>query len=168
MTMKIFPHDAFEIATPMSAEAIGAVLHDMVEPTKWLRLTRDHKTFQGTVERDGFKITRIIHYRNSFLPVVRGRFKPGPSGVTVAVTMRLHPFVTAFMGLWFGGVGVGIVAALAALVLGQADAHPTMLIPFGLLLIGWALVSGAFWHEANKTKPILLEMFQGTIRNEPT
>ncbi len=164
--MKLLPYDSFEIDTPMSAKAIIGVLTDTVEPTRWFRLSKDHKTFQGTVEHDGFKITRIIHYRNSFLPVVRGRFAPGPSGFTVTVTMRLHPFVMAFMCLWFGGVGLGVVASLAGLAFGRAEADPMLLIPFGMLLFGWALVSGAFWFEAKKTKPILLDMMKGRIRGE--
>jgi hypothetical protein len=41
-----------------------------------------------------------------------------------------------------------------------------LLIPFAMLMFGWALAAGGFWFEANKTKPILVEMFKGETRGE--
>jgi hypothetical protein len=149
----------------MSVEEVIASLDSQTEPKKWFRLGRAHTMLQGTFSSDGFKITRIIHYRNSFLPIIRGTFGSGPSGTTIAIKMGLHPLVAAFMCFWFGGVGVGILAVLAALSRGQTEWNPMLLIPFGILLFGWALVSGGFWFEANKTKPVLLEMFSGRERH---
>ena len=163
--MKLWPYDSFEIDTQMTAEAIAAVLNDRIEPTKWFRWLEDHKTFQGTITRDGFKITRIINYRNSFLPIISGFLHPGPSGISVAIRMRLHPIITAFMFVWFG-VALGIVAFIAALFGRQTEEHLVLLIPFGMLFFGWALMSGVFWFEAKKTKPILIEMFNGQLRRE--
>ena len=158
--MKLLPYDSFEIATTMSAEGVIAVLNDATEPAKWFRLSTQHRTFQGSITGDGFRITRIVHYRNSFLPVIRGRLRPGPAGVTIAVTMSVHPFVTVFMCVWFGGVGLGIVTVLASLASGQTKAAPILLIPFAMLLFGWTLVAGGFWFEARKAKLILVQMFK--------
>lgn len=130
MMIRLLPYDAFAIDTPLSVEAAVATLTDAVEPTKWMRDSKEHKTFQGTVARDGFKITRIIHYRNSFTPIIRGRFQPRPAGCTISVTMQLHWFVMAFMCVWFGGVVLGMIALRVVCVSGEATADPMLLIPF--------------------------------------
>ncbi len=164
--MKFWPSDQFEIQTTMSAEDIVASLSSEIEPNKLFGMSTDHAPFQGDISRHGFKITRIIHYRNSFLPIISGKFLPGDAGVKVAIRMRLHPFVTAFMCVWFGGVGLGVVAVVGGLLSGPAPASPMLLIPFGMLVFGWALVSGGFWCEAKEQKRMLLEMFKGLEASE--
>jgi len=158
--MKFWPSDRFEIETTMSPEAIVTALNSKIEPKKLFRLSLDHAPFQGDISRDGFRITRIVHYRNSFLPVVTGKFLAGDSGTKVAIRLGLHPVVTAFMCVWFGIVGLAVVVALAGLPSGLAPTSPVPLIPLGMLVLGWALVSGGFWFEAKKQKRMLIEMFK--------
>jgi len=157
--MKLWPSDRFEIDTAMSPDEIVAALESNIEPGKFFRFQRHHAPFQGKVYEDGFRITRIIHYRNSFLPVVTGKFLPGASGIKVAIRMGLHPLVTAFMCVWFGGVGLGMIGVIAGLLSGQAPASLMLLIPFAMLAFGCALVWVCFWFEAKKQKTMLLEMF---------
>ena len=164
--MKFWPSDRFEIETTMSPEEIVAALNSKIEPKKLFRFSSDHAPFHGDISRDGFRITRAIHSMNSFLPVVTGKFLPGDSGIKVAIRLGLHPLITAFMCIWFGGVGLGVIAALAGLLSGQALASPMLLIPFGMLVSGWAVVSGGFWFEAKKQKPMLVEMFKGLKTRE--
>ena len=78
--------------------------------------------------------------------------------------MRLHAFITAFMCVWFGGVGLGCIVLLNSVFNGQKPMSPAMLIPFGMLIFGWALVSGCFWFEAKKQKPMLVEMFNDLVK----
>ena len=163
--MKFWPSDTFEIKTTMSPEEIVAALNSRIEPKKLFRFSSDHAPFQDDISRDGFKITRVVHYRNSFLPIVTGRFLPGNSGIKVVIRLGLHPFVTAFMCVWFGGVGLGVIGTISGLLSGQAPASPMLLIPFGMLVFGWALVSGGFWFEAKKQKSILFEMFNIAVQN---
>ncbi len=84
--MRLWPSDSFEIETTMSPEEIVASLNAEIDPAKWFRHSPGHKTFQGDISRDGFKITRVIHYRNSFLPIIRGTFRPGQSGSRAFIT----------------------------------------------------------------------------------
>jgi len=153
--MKFLPSDKFEIETTLSPTMIVDSLHLSIEPKKLFRMSSssNHKPFQGEITQDGFKITRIIHYRNSFLPIITGRFLPGNPGLKVEIRMGLHPFVIAFMSIWFGGVGLFCTLEL---VFGEAD----LWMPMGMVLFGIALVSGGFWFEAKKQKPMLIEMFK--------
>lgn len=57
----------------------------------------DASQFVGKVDSAGFKLTRVIGYQNSFLPVITGRFVATPAGTEVRVTMRLAVWVHAFI-----------------------------------------------------------------------
>ena len=120
----------------------------------------NQKPFQGEITQNGFKITRIIHYRNSFLPIITGKFLPGNPRLKVEIRMGLHPFVTAFICIWFGGVGLISIIFLASMLSGTTTFSIDSLIPLGMLVFGWALVSGGFWFEVKKQKPMLIEMFE--------
>jgi hypothetical protein len=165
--MKLLPYDKFEIQTTLTLEETITALKAQVEPKKWLRwFSRDHAIFEGDVSRDGFKIMRIIHYRNSFMPVIRGTFKQGQNGINVTIRMGLHPFVMAFMCVWFGGVTVGLFAVGAGLSNANISLSPPLLIPIAMLIFGWVMVSGGFWFEASKAKPQLLSILHGQIKSE--
>lgn len=61
--------------------------------------------FIGSVQAESFAIRRDIRGRNSFLPRIRGRIIPTPTGSRIDVIMFLHPFTALFMILWLGIVG---------------------------------------------------------------
>jgi ABC-type iron transport system FetAB permease component len=157
--VRLWPSDSFEIETTLSPEEIVESLQSAIEPAKVFRFSSKHATFQGKLTADGFKMSRIIHYRNSFLPIIHGTFRAGDSGRIVSIKMRLNLFVAAFMWVWFTGVGLAIFVFTFAFLKGKIQSSPILLIPFGMLVFGWALVSGGFWFEAKKQKPILIAMF---------
>jgi len=146
----------------MSPAEIVATLNAYIEPKKSFRFFSfsEHKVFEGELTQNGFKVMRIIFYRNSFLPVITGKFVTGQSGSTISITMRLHAFVLAFMCVWFGGVGIGMASVLIGLVSGQTKPDAMLLIPFGMLVFGCVLVVSCFWPEAKKAKRMLTEILQ--------
>lgn len=158
--MAFIPYEHLEIQTSLALDEAVAGISKIVEPKKLFRnpFNRNHAAFQGEVRPDGFKISRIIHYRNSFLPTVNGRFEPSSVGTRVAVTMTLHPSVIAFGVLWFGMVGLfGGAFLLAALTARQFD--PAMLIPVGMFVFGYLLFTLSFKWEARKARATLIELF---------
>lgn len=164
--MKLLPYDSYEIQTSLTHVGAVAILQSEIEPRKWLRFSRKHKTFEGVLSWEGFKIWRIIHYRNSFIPIISGSFEEGAPGVKVKVRMRLHLFVMAFMCVWFAVAGCVIILTGAALLSGHTAPSPMWFIPFALFFFGWLLVSGGFWFEARKAKPLLMDLLQNKIRSE--
>jgi hypothetical protein len=103
--------------------------------------------FIGRVRDESFKLRRDIRYRNSFLPLVRGRIVPTSTGTRVSVAMFVHPFVAVFMLFWLGAVGYG--AATAAV---SSRLTLWFMFAFGVLL-----VTGGFFPEAFAAKRILSE-----------
>ena len=144
----------------MSRAEIVETLNVYVEPKKIFRFFSEHTAFEGTVTQAGFKISRIINGRNSFLPVIIGKFATSQSGITVAVKMRLHAFVAVFLCFWFGGVGVGILDFLAALVTGRDKNFVDLSLVCCMLIFGYVLVMASFWSEVKKAKQLLKEMFR--------
>jgi hypothetical protein len=164
--VRLWPSVAFEIDTKMSVAEIIAALESQTEAPQWFRFWGNHKVFQGTISSAGFKITRIIHHGNAFLPVIEGTISSGPLGSAISIRMRLNLITRVFMCFWFGCVTCAVLYVLASLSLGKLQWDPSLLISFVMLLFGWFIVSGSFWPEANAAKTFLLETFKGKERPE--
>jgi hypothetical protein len=158
--VKWVPQHRFEIQSPLSPTAAIEALKAHVEPRRMFRVgfpsSANDKRFQGEVGADGFSITRVIGYRNSFLPQVTGKVRAAGSRSVVDVEMRLFApvivLVIAIMAMMLLIVGAvafeGDVVGLASLVLMPALAYGAVL---------WA-----FWFEAEKQDRALREIFNGT------
>ena len=121
--------------------------------------------FEGEVSENGFKISRIIRYRNSFRPVIEGEFSSLVKGVRIDVRLRLHTMVMIFSLLW---LGFGLVAAGAVIfqIISTGGFASGMFIPFGMLLFYFLLMTLAFGVEANKAGKLLSEIFAADAASE--
>jgi hypothetical protein len=104
--MLFAPFERLTIETPLTPEEARQRLAEVVEPKRLFRFfSRDHKPYQGDLDGYHFEVTRIIHYRNSFLPVIKGEIRSGLGGSVIDITMQPHLFAIIFMTLWFGVAG---------------------------------------------------------------
>ena len=149
----------FEIEAGLTKQATIARIKELVGPprsfwrgAKSFGLGDAAPPFVGKVEGDSFRVRRDIRYRNSFVPLVWGHITSVPMGSRVRVTMFIHPFIAAFMSVWFYGVGFGAVAFFK-----EPDAvhRWAALLPLGLLFFGVALVCMGFFPEAIKARRLL-------------
>ena len=167
--MKYLPFENITYQTKLDSEEILKRINEIIEPKKTFRMTgifgsSDHKPYEGSVNGNSFSITRIIGYRNSFLPRIKGSIKKDFGKTVVNVKMRLHPFVLVFMFIWCGGVGLGFLAFLTS-SLEKGTFEPAILIPLAMLLFGYGLTTGGFKYESIKSKKYLAELFEAEIRN---
>lgn len=167
---KYLPFENIIYRTKLDSEQILMKIGEIIEPKKTFRMTgifgsSDHKLYEGSVNGNSFKMTRIIGYRNSFLPRIIGIIEKDFNGTKVNVKMRLHPFVTVFMIIWLGGVGIGCLAALTISSQSQ-NFEPMTLIPLGMLIFGYVLVTGGFKYESIKSKKYLAELFESNNEGE--
>lgn len=96
------PFRRFEFSTAMSTAHAARVLEEIVEPPrKWGWPTSAKRgEFEGRVAGSRFKIHRIIHYRNSFIPIIEGNFQREGLATTVTLNMRLvWPIVPFWIGI---------------------------------------------------------------------
>ena len=159
--MKLLPYDSFTIQTKDPLPLILQRLNAEVEaPRIRFGFSRNRALYQGSISDSGFKITRIINYRNSFLPVIRGSFAQQSDGTTVInITMGLHPFVIAFLGfcylMWYSGaIPIVLIAGIPS-----AMAVPFIGLPILILVAFWY----GFWFEADRSRRELKEIILGQI-----
>jgi WD40 repeat protein len=160
--VKLLPVETFTLSTADPLAIVLEKLSGHIEPTKPFRwFSRDHAPYQGTIDDAGFKITRIIHHRNSFLPVIRGQFESSSTGTIVRVNMRLHPFVMAFLAFWYATwYSISIPISLTM------DLDPLMVWSFlGFPLIILFVFWGAFWYEAHRSRRELTAIVMGDIHS---
>jgi hypothetical protein len=126
---------------------------------------RRAEQFEGEVSETGFKISRIIRYRNSFRPIIQGQFSPLVKGVRIEVSMRLHMAVLIFSILWLSFVIAGAGAVIFQII-STGQFQGGMFIPFGLLLFYCLLVTIGFGVEANKATGLLKDIFEADYDNQ--
>jgi hypothetical protein len=96
------PFRKFEFSTRMSSEHAARLLDAIVEPPrKWGWPTSAKRGyFEGRVAGNRFKIHRIVYYRNSFIPIIQGKFRRQGLRTIVTLNMRLlWPIVVIWSGI---------------------------------------------------------------------
>ena len=171
MTLKKFlPFENYVITSRLPVEEVRKRLADNIEPKKSLRLSvfnRDsNKPYEGQILGDTFTISRIINYRNSFLPVITGHISTFLGKTQINVKMRLVIFVLIFISFWLGSIeliclGIILVGLIRFKQVLQNGFSPMILIPFGMFLFGCLLTIFAFKAESKKSKYFLEKLFEG-------
>jgi hypothetical protein len=143
------PYEQLVIETRLTPQQVAERLREATAPNSRVarRSSASDKAFQGTVDDREFRITPVIGYMNSFLPLIRGQIEDAPDGARVSVSMRLHPATFWFMLLWFGLV-TPVVLAIVVVVAITHTFSPFFLVPFGLFAFGYALTTGSFKFES--------------------
>lgn len=168
--MKYLPFENITYKTKLSSEEVINRIRNNIEPKRTFKITGifgngSHKAYEGTVNGMSFNIVRIIGYRNSFLPRIKGEIERDSFGTKINVKMRLHPFVLVFMIIWCSGVGLGFFSFLNA-SLKKGTFEPEILIALGMLLLAYGLTTVAFKYESIKSKQYLAQLFDAEIEKD--
>ena len=151
--------------TRLSKEQTMQKLTDAIEAEKAFGFGAYNYTYSkpyiGRIKGNNFEIKRAINYRNSFLPQIKGTVYSEFDGTRVKVTMKPHSTVLVFMAIWFGGVFIGCIATTSVLLTQKFT--PFLLIPFGMLVFGVALVYGAFKTESSISKKDFMRILEAEI-----
>lgn len=112
------PFRKYQFSTVMSPARAAEVLQEIAEPRKTFRwrIPSDHRYFEGTVEHGRFKINRIIEGRDSFLPLIEGRFQRDGSQTIVTLNMRMFWPTIGFCFCFIAFTSLGAVRGNAALL----------------------------------------------------
>lgn len=147
------PYHRFEIETRLTRQEALDALAAHVEPENWFRVgwpnSKNDKRFEGTITPEGFRVRRVIGYRNSFLPVISGDVQAVGGMSKVIITMRPFVFVIAFCALW------------CAIALSTLTSGAPALVGIAMLAFLYLMVMGGFWFEASKQEQTLREIFAG-------
>lgn len=164
--MKFFPYEDFYIITSLKPEEVETRLQSEMEPNRGFSLGKpfssSNRYFSGYVVNGVFEFKRIISYRNSFVPQIKGSIEPWLNGSRMHVTMTMQIFVNVFMGMWLGSC---LVFGLFYLIqeLNNGPFQIVDMVPFGMFLFGYVLCTGGFKYESSTAKDKLLKMLNGVI-----
>ncbi len=158
--MWFLPYERLTIETNLSPEEVQRRLEGVVEPKKWFRwpYSRDHEPYQGTWDGNRFKISRIIHYRNSFLPVIQGEIISRYPGTIIELVMR-PPIITIGMVILFAGFALLVILRALGLWLSHGanvTSYSSCLFPVMVVLI--TLIS--FKVESTKSRKFFRELLE--------
>lgn len=143
------PYQRLTLRSPLAPQqARAALLHQMADVPFFKNA--GGKAFRGRFDGERFRCSRVIAYRNVFLPVVHGQLVPEAQGTRVELLLRPPLFGSVFMSVWT----LGILAILVGAVLGHAG-DPGMrfwILTLPVFVLGIAIVGFAFGSEALETE----------------
>jgi len=164
--MRFFPSITEQFHSPLTPEQVAQQLRANLSPEfswKDLFAAKSSAPFLGEVGNGSFAIQRVISYRNSWLPQIKGLVQPAISGPGSMIEVRhqLHPFVLVFTLCWLAATGLSAFTSLS-LLLANRNFSFAALIPLGMFAFGLVLFTVPFWLEVRKSRPLLVQLLQLT------
>ncbi|PAX51609.1 hypothetical protein [Brunnivagina elsteri] len=168
--MKFLPYERLTIYSHLAPESAMQKLTDVVEtsPNKKLRGSMI-KPYRGEITGYKFKISRIINYKNSFLPVINGEIKSAMDGCCIHLKMQPHVMVICFMIVWSSPlISLLLMAVFATITplifpklvtVSGSISIEIILVLLGFLLFAYSLVTIFFKMESTKSKAFFRELF---------
>ena len=103
----IIPYKHYTFFTSLSIEQAAKLVSNAIAPRRTLQnwMASNEKGFEGTVNERGFKIEKTHYNRNSFIPVLYGKFKRTNEGTEVTVHLTMHVAVLIFSAFWMAFCG---------------------------------------------------------------
>lgn len=144
--MSILPYEKYNLRTKLSQEEI-------------LKRMTVNTLYKGTGGGNEFKVQRVITYRNSFLPQIKGQITADSRGSDILITMRLHLFVIVFMCFWLAFVSLFCVLLVTVVDTSEAP-NIFQAIPFIMIIFGVALLIVPFKIESKRSKKDLLSILE--------
>lgn len=163
--MNWWPYEKFSVVSTLNLDEIKSRMIEQVTPTSSViffeQLTNIYPaTFKGYVNADGFKIEPVIVGRNSFIPLIKGKFEATVSGSRVYITMAMHNEISYIMiGVATFLVFAGVMSWLSTLQSGKFDF--VSLSPFWMLILVYLMVIYGFNLESNSCRTFLIELLEG-------
>ncbi|WP_338814353.1 hypothetical protein V9L05_03175 [Bernardetia sp. Wsw4-3y2] len=166
--MKYLPYENLTYKTHLSKEEILKRLNNKTEPEQWIRMSGvfssgKHKEYEGVINENSFKISRIIGYRNSFLPRIEGKIEEGKGSTLIHIKMRLHTFVLVFLVIWLSVMFIAatfLITTFSREVSHQSISSLASFTPFLMIIIISIVTILAFHYEGNKSKEFFQNLFE--------
>ncbi|WP_114821193.1 hypothetical protein [Chryseobacterium sp. KLBC 52] len=163
--MKYLPFERITYKTNLSEKEVLTRLSGFVEPKKFGLGKNYIKEYEGTVNNNSFEISRVIKYRNSFLPQINGKIQNENNGTQIQVTMSLHAFVFFFLIVWCSFALIFFIG-VSIKTIKEKEISIDLFLPMGMLLFVYALTMVGFKSESKQAKEYLRRSFDAEIVKE--
>ena len=162
--MKLLPQQAHAFQSPLDPALLKQKIEARVAPETWLGTTdltaKPDAVYQGYVTDTGFLMQRISRARNSYRPVLCGRFEPQPAGTLVLVTLRL-PRGSVVLVLFFLAILARFFYATLTAALAGTGPWIAVAVPTGMTLFVIGSVLVGFHSETDDEVAGLQSMIEG-------
>lgn len=165
----LIPYKRLTIKTPLSMQNAEERLAANVSKRQlfrwgWPFNSTNEPPFNGTVANGRFNISRTIHYRNSFLPVITGEFHDDLDMTRIDIRMRLHYFVIIFLGIFLSSIVVNSISSIFSPYLSMAELSVSQFFAAGggMGLFLYLLTMLPFNYEALRAQQELEKMFSSS------
>jgi len=161
--MQLLPRESLTLTVPVPLEIAIARLEANIEPYKMVRwgFSRRHAPYEGAISGATFELRRIIHYRNSFLPLIRGKFEPISDRETrIQIRMTLHP-ISAVVAIPLFLFWIGVVAVVLMAEILSGDFSVFSLFFGGIPILSFAMFWAVFRYEVDRSRRELTRIFSG-------
>lgn len=159
--MNILPLENLTYDTNLPLSEVIERMKSQTEPLNYFRIQLfqkpSGKLFEGKVGENSFQVQRLINYRNSFVPVIKGHVDEGIFGTKIHISMQLNMFVKAFLMIWASFMLIGILSVLSTMPK-QEGLWIAVLVGFGMLLFIVVVAVMAFKYEVKRAKKLLEEL----------
>ncbi|UAY50817.1 hypothetical protein [Ferruginibacter albus] len=167
--MKFLPFENYTITTTLSQQEILKRIADNIEPKRSYRFTffrpKANVAYEGKIVQNTFSINRIIYYRNSFIPLIKGNVTAFSDHTEVHIKMQLRYFTLLFVAIWLGFTGM-ICSSIISFI--SMDTYaifkgkiPSILIlPFGMFILGYLITILNFTIESKRSKKFLARLLE--------
>lgn len=135
------------IETVESANEVKEKLGRQIEERRLFNSLKSNKTYQGEITDNAFKISRIISYQNSFLPVIYGNFKEVQDGTEIKMKLAPQLFVIVFFVIWCVGF---FGPEVSSFMRGDLDSFTLISLIFVMVFTG--MFPYFLYSERKKTK----------------
>lgn len=157
----IIPYKRFVISTSLTVEEVVHMISEAILPrrtlTTWHSSTT--KTFEGRVDNQGFEIQKIIHNRNSFLPVLYGRIIPTNKGSKIEVRLTLNILVGIFSVIWLLAMS-GVFLLLAIIKANNSNLSEYLWAPLAAIGLFLLVLSLGFGTYTKETEEFITNLFE--------
>jgi len=164
---KYLPVEDYELLTDLSVEEVLAKLKNNTGPvsTSYFASSSTDKPYEGRIEAPVFEINRVISYRNSFLPIIKGRVYAREGQTYIVIKMRLNNFVLLFTAIWLGITGLTFLMFFILFLIAPSKfihSNALLFLPasLGFFLFGYLLCMWGFKYESRQSKYFLEKLFK--------
>jgi hypothetical protein len=155
------PYERYELLTALTQDELLERLFLNVKAYERFSLfppAKEGSLYEGSVSPHEFHIHKVINYRNSFNPEIKGTIKTDTEGCKISIVVKLNPVVFAFMCVWMGGALCGAISVVV-IDIQQNKFDPASLIIIGMFLFGYVLATGGFKFESGDARIFLKKLF---------
>jgi len=157
MNLKIFlPFEDYTLTTTLKVEEVSKRLEEKIRPKRRLKDffygDANRKPYEGYILINDFKISRIIGYKNSFLPVISGLIYNVSGKTHIKVEMKIIPYVLIPTALV-----IAVLTMASIFIKGFIFSSP---FPFLFPLISYLVIYFAFKIESTMSKKFLAKLLE--------